>query len=222
MLYHILPKVRTVSNCTIQSIPKTGKFLSLVTVQSTTKRMKNQIDINNDGSNVYATLHVKANPIGIILLMTLVAIVFAFFAALAWSAVEDAPVYIFPLLIIGALLAAFPGRYLIWNLAGKEHLIVNTKTISYHYNYGLFKTHMKTMGFHRLALGFEPEQSDKGHKKGNLIFYNYREDTGLPEVIHATTVLLEKEKIEELDSEIRRLFEKEYIETSPFMDFSLN
>ena len=184
--------------------------------------MKNRIDIKNDGKNVYATLHVKANPIGIIILMTLVAIAFAFFAALAWTAVDDAPVYIFPLLIIGGLLAAFPGRYLVWNLAGKELLIVNTKTISYHYNYGLFKTNMKTLNFNSLALGFEPEQSDKGHQKGNLVFYNYREDTGLPEVLHATTVLLEKEKIEELDLEIRRLFEKELIETSPFLDFSLN
>lgn len=185
--------------------------------------MKNTFEIETDGINVYAKFGVKANMIGKIILIILLAFVFSILGiATFFSEQEEVGEMILPLLIILALTIAFPVRYLIWNIYGKENLIVNTKTISYNYDYGIIRTNIKTINFHRLGTGIETVQKENGIEKGYLIFYNYREADNLPEVIHETTILIETEKIHELDMAIRTIFDNETKEMPSNLDFSLN
>jgi len=185
--------------------------------------MKNTIEIDTDGINVYAKLGVKANMIGKIILIILLALVFLILGfAATLTDEEEIGKLIIPLLIILTLIIAFPVRYLIWNIYGKENLVVNTKTISYNYDYGIIKTNIKTINFHRLGTGIETVQKENGIEKGHLIFYNYREADNLPEVIHETTILIETEKIHELDMAIRTIFENETKEMPNNLNFSLN
>jgi hypothetical protein len=185
--------------------------------------MKNTIEIKTDGINVYAKFGVKANRIGKIILIILLALVFLILGFGA-SLVEEKDIgkLIIPLLILLTLIIAFPVRYLIWNMYGKENLVVNTKTISYNYDYGIIKTNLKTINFHRLGTGIQTVQIENGIEKGHLFFYNYREEDNLPEVIHETTILIETEKIHELDTAIRTIFENETKDMPGSLNFSLN
>jgi len=182
--------------------------------------MKNTIEIDTDGINVYAKLGVKANMIGKIILIALVFLILGSFATMTEE--EEIGKLIIPLLIILTLIIAFPVRYLIWNIYGKEDLVVTTKTISHDYDYGIIKANIKTINFHRLGTGIETVQNENGIEKGHLIFYNYREVDNLPELIHETTILIETEKIHELDMAIRTIFENETKEMPSDLNFSLN
>lgn len=63
---------------------------------------------------------------------------------------------------------------------------------------------------------------ENGIEKGHLIFYNYREVDNLPEIIHETTILIETEKIQELDLAIQTIFDNEIKENPGNLNFSLN
>ncbi len=185
--------------------------------------MKNTIEIKTDGINVYAKLGVKANMIGKIILFILLGLVFLILGfGASMTEQKEVGTLILPLLILLTLIIAFPVRYLIWNIYGVENLVVNTKTISYNYDYGIIRTNLKTINFYRLGTGIQTVQKEKGIEKGHLIFYNYREADNLPEVIHETTILIETEKIRELDLAIQTIFDNEIKENPSDLNFSLN
>ena len=108
------------------------------------------------------------------------------------------------------LFLVIPIRYLIWNLYGKENLIINSKTISYNYDYGFIRTNLKTIPFYHLGAGIELYKENKGIQEGKLILYNFRAQDNLPEIIHETTVLVNLEDVKEIDIEISKLFLKEF------------
>lgn len=126
------------------------------------------------------------------------------------------------ILILFILFIFLPIRFLAWNLFGKESLIVNTKTISYCYDYGIIRTNLKTIHYDRLGTGFLSNRKDNEKEFGNLIFYNYNKDNNLPEVIHQTSVLIELEKLKEIDLLIQIIFENEFNEKHGFTAYSLN
>jgi hypothetical protein len=185
--------------------------------------MKNTIEISSDGINVYAQLRVKANKVGqVILSVMIVLLVTLFFFLLASIDADELGSFLIPLVLIFTLIITFPVRFLVWNLVGKEHLIVNTKTINYYYDYGIIRTSMKTIPYERLGTGFEKVQAKNGIEKGNLLFYNFRKEDLLPQVIHQTTVLVDLEKIHQLDNEIQAIFLNEFQDKHGFIGISLN
>jgi hypothetical protein len=99
---------------------------------------------------------------------------------------------------------------------------VNTKTISFCYDYGILKTNLKTIHFDRLGTGFQIIREENDIEIGKLIFYNYRVKDNLPEVIHQTSVLLDNIDINEIDLEISNLFVNEFNERNGFIPYSEN
>lgn len=185
--------------------------------------MNNTINIRSDGINVYAELRVKANLIGKVILSLLVTFLFVFFSFIFLNLnPEELGPAILGILVVAIFFIGIPTKFLIWNLFGKEYLIVNTKSISYQYDYGIFRTKLKTINYHRLGTGFEKHKINKEITKGYLIFYNYNAENDLPEVVHQTTVLVEDDKIKLLDNEINRVFENEFNNQNGFIPYSAN
>jgi len=185
--------------------------------------MKNTVEKHSDGINIYAEFSVKSNPIGKIILIILVFVLIVFFV-LVFSTIDVYTIgkSIFPIVIMAFFLLVIPIRYLVWNLYGKENLIINSKTISYNYDYGIIKTNLKTLPFNILGTGIELIREDNGIRKGRLIFYDYREKDHLPEVIHYTSILVNLEEVKELDKEISKLFLDEFNQVRGFLPFSAN
>ncbi len=170
--------------------------------------MKNTIEKHFDGINIYSTLKIHASSIGKIVL-TIFLLVFLGVLILVVSTIEQEEIasVIIPIVIISAIIIFFPLRYLIWNIYGKEILIINAKSISYYYDYGFFRTNLKTILFTRLGTQIEFVREYDGMENGRLILYNYREVDDLPEEIHRTSILIDLNLLVELDTEISELFE---------------
>lgn len=172
--------------------------------------MNSTIDIKNDGINIYATLKVKANRTGKIALFAVIVVFSSVFILIGSSVkTEDGKSLLFPFVLIFLLVSIIPIGYFIWNLFGSESLIVNSKTISYQYNYGIFKTNLKSINYEVLGVSFARIRTENETELGKIIFYNYREKDNLPEFVHQTSVLLSKEDLKRLENEISGLFRQE-------------
>ena len=185
--------------------------------------MRNRVNIKSDGINVYAELTVKADAAGKIIVTTLI-LTFMALVTIGLSTLKQEEIgsIIIPIALLLGLIIAFPVRFLIWNMFGKEYLVINTKTISYNYDYGLIRTNLKTIKFNRLGTDFEEGQSKNGMKQGYLVFYNYREEDNLPEIIHKTTILTDYDNIRKLDQEIHSIFESGFNTENRFIPYSAN
>lgn len=104
----------------------------------------------------------------------------------------------------------------------KEILLITTKSISYQYDNGIIKTNLKTITYNRLGTGFEKTKDHNGKMKGYLSFYDYDSQTNLRELIHQIIVLLELEKVAQLDSEISKMFVTEFNINNGFIVHSAN
>ena len=185
--------------------------------------MKNSINLKSDGINVYATMSVKAKIIGKIVLSILIILLVVFFVFITSSIeLQEFGKAIIPLLLFFGILFFFSFRYLVWNLFGKEELIINTKTISYCYDYGVIKTNLKTVHYDKLGTGFVSSRVVNGVEFGNLIFYNYKKEDNLPDLIHQTSVLIDVQRINEINMLIQQVYENEFFEKNNFIGFSIN
>lgn len=186
--------------------------------------MKNKIKVVTDGINVYAYLKVNASKIGIKVLIALLLIEISF---LIWASFQIPPkelvTMIIPLIILCVFLVGLPIKYLLWNLYGVEELIVNTKSISWSYNYGFFKTKLKTITYNKLNIDYEKVNGAFKNETGRLLFYDYSKTNPLPKLIHKTTVLLSKSDVQEFDQMIMKVFAQEKPKKKEdFFTFSLN
>ena len=118
--------------------------------------MRNVIDINSDGINIYLTLEVKTSKIiKILLIIVLFFIVVLLGFLLSILNIKEEPKLLFPMIIIPILVFYFLVRYVLWNLFGKETIVINRKSISSSLDYGLYKTNLKTVLVNRLGFGEE-------------------------------------------------------------------
>lgn len=101
----------------------------------------------------------------------------------------------------------FPIKYAIWNVFGKEILILNKKSFSHQYNFGFISTNLKTISFGEdLTISFQELIIDKNEKFGKIYFYEDDEVTGLPKLIHNTSIRIPEDKYELIVREFKNLF----------------
>ena len=181
--------------------------------------MKNKININTDGVNVYVDLKVVSNLMGRVLLglMILALVVLSVWAVLS---AEGFPIGFY---LVVALTMFFAVKYFLWNVYGEESIVINTKSINYSYSYGFLQTNLKTITFHHLGTGYEKIKMGGGQTElGKLLFYNFNKENNLPELIFESTVLVPKEQIAIMDQWIKDLFLSELYGDMRFIPYSLN
>lgn len=185
--------------------------------------MKNTVSIESDGINVYVHASVKINPfVKVFITVGAIAVFVLFTMLITHIPHREVKAFIIPVLIMSFLLIYFVARPVLWNLFGIETLIINTKTISYCYDYGILRTNLKTVKFHRLGTGYEKVRYFDKVEFGKLNFVDFKEEDNLQYQIHETTVLLPHDKIVEIDEQISEVFKREYFENMNFIPYSLN
>jgi len=107
-------------------------------------------------------------------------------------------------------------------LFGKEYIIINTKSLSYYRDYGIYKTNLKTLRNNKLGTGFEWSRTFDNIEYGNLMFEKYNDENDLPEHLYTTSVVLKFENIEKIDKEISKLYKIKTNQEFGFHPISLN
>jgi hypothetical protein len=172
--------------------------------------MTNKVDINSDGINVYVTSTIKANTVGkaILTLLNLGLLIFyVWFISTIEN--EEAGKFFLPVILMFVAFIYFPWRYWFWNFYGKENILINTKTITRHYDYGIIETKPKTIPHNRLATSYEFVRELKGQECGRLHFISYSTDTNLPEERFQTSILISKKDIDKIQNSITTIFAME-------------
>lgn len=140
--------------------------------------------ITADVFNVYLRNSVPTKPV-IKLLFALFN--FSILAVLFWLAIsmqKENPTPVIFLLPILFFLSF--GKYLSWNVFGKETVIINSTYVSYQHSYGLWRGKLKTEKYDFIDVRPLDETIIEGDVK--LFFGSYQKETKLPEIIFQTAI----------------------------------
>src|SRR5690606_13272992 len=103
--------------------------------------MKNLATVYSDDVNIYVTAEIKSKAAGKILLGFTLVIAFGLFIYLLISFdFKEMGKASISIIFIPIFFLFFLSKYLLWNIYGQEHLVVNSKTVTYLYDYGFFRT----------------------------------------------------------------------------------
>ncbi len=165
--------------------------------------MKNRTDVHFDGVCVYVNSFVGAALIGKIVILLINLICWTVFILIAMIA--PAKEFIIPSIIIFFSLIFGLGRYTAWNFSGAEFIRINTKSLSFSRTYGIVKTKEKVIPFRELSVNYERIRFFDGVEHGRLIFFDY-DELNNPVDIFQTTVLISKNKIDEILQQLENLY----------------
>ncbi len=185
--------------------------------------MNNPVEIFRNPEMLVVTIKVRSALIGKIILSLIVVVCFALviLAALGIHPAKGPGTLIFPMAFL-AFVIFVPLKMLLWNLYGKETIIVNTRSVSWTHSYGIVETRLKTQTFEALGTGFDLFRIYDGNEHGHLLFYRYDPITHLPSEIYSTNIIIPKNKLVEIDNELSDLFYHEFASGYEFIPFSKN
>lgn len=128
----------------------------------------------------------------------------------------------FGVIIFLVLYALFPLRFTLWNLFGKEHIIINRQTLSYKHDYGLTITKLKTIEMKCTRVGFKVAHNNESGELGHLVILNYNNDTNMPENKYTSINHLHKSDFLEISRRLNRMYENITINSNDLISFSCN
>lgn len=99
----------------------------------------------------------------------------------------------------------FPFKYAWWNVFGKEILIINSKSISYQYNFGIIQSRLISKPYKDLTINFQNLILMNTNYFGKLYFIEENEKTGLKKVLHQTSIYISEEQFDSLSDEIFKM-----------------
>lgn len=178
-------------------------------------KMNSNMKITSNGICTYVTILVKPKATGIMLLLF---VNMANAAVIYFAFTQN----ILALLFISLAVATFLIKYSLWNLMGKENLIISTKTITYQNDYGFFKTQYLSKELNTfLDLQSEPAMEEKGMPQYKLQFISC-DERGIPVVIYTTNLPVTEQDRETLRSHINHLFIDKESDQPPIFVANLN
>ena len=184
--------------------------------------MKNFTEIHTDGICVYinSAVGAKLMPKLILLFLNIVVFTLLFWAL---SNVEDKEIgkAIIGTITFMVILFYTLIKYTLWNFWGQEFIIVNDKTISYQFDYGFYRTNLKTFHFNRLGTGYEYVRDFDNEPEGKFLFFDYDKDK-IPHLIFNSTILMNEESISRIDEKIVEVFVNELNLEYNFIPYSQN
>jgi hypothetical protein len=155
--------------------------------------------MNADGICIYILLQIKNELKGKIVVLLAHLLILAIFI---FAVIEG----IVPLAIISLFIEGYLIKYTLWNLYGSETLIINTRTIAYHYNYGFFKTVPVTCIINkRLMLLSSSVDEELENRQLNVSLVSYN-DLDLPVEIHQLSMAIPEADANKLSVYIEQIF----------------
>jgi hypothetical protein len=110
------------------------------------------------------------------------------------------------LVVLGVLLTLLSGWITLWYCFGSETLTINTRTLSFQHNFGLYKGPLETRRINRaINISLTPARAHTKNEHYNLIFETYN-DFQIPEEIYRTTLSITKADFAILKTSIRSLY----------------
>jgi len=181
--------------------------------------MKNELSNNpaiiSDGVCVYFTAN-SSNPVlGKVLLLIADS---AICIVLVFSIFEN----IGGLILASLLLVLFFGHYTLWNLLGRENLIINTKTISYQHDFGLYKSAYTTKKINKLLeILIVNKLPEKEQNDLQLRFFSYN-DADIRVELYTTVFHISSTDAEKLNKMVNNLFIDKVTESYTLPPINLN
>lgn len=167
-------------------------------------QMKNRVNIQSDGINVYVISKVRASNLAkTMLILFNIALIVLYIFFIYEIEKHELKKLLIPAFLLLFVLIFFPFRQLLWNLSGKENIVINAQTITHFYDYGFMKTNRNTIPHQKLTTSYEFVRNHDNEEHGILSFMSYNPKTHAVEEIYETTVLMPKNdliKIQELIS----------------------
>lgn len=161
--------------------------------------MKDILELRTDGVNLYLTLKVRPNYYGIFItiLLIILLLLVPIFAFSNHEGKEMGSLF-FGLVIMPIAGIIFLLKTLFWNLFGVEHLVLNSKTFSYQYEYGFFVTQEKTQKVTKLIFDFEETKETEEFQYGYVHLFDFDEETDLQNHIYKFNQLISEEDFDDL------------------------
>lgn len=164
--------------------------------------MESNFKLKNFNDNILIEIGVKPKFYAyILLLLTLLLLILPFIFNNNTTFENVLLTFIYLILVI-----SFPIKYAIWNILGKETLIINKKSISHQYNFGFISNNLKTFPFTDLQINFEDILIDEKKNFGKIYFYEIDEKTDLPKLLHNTSIYISEENYHKILVEIDHIF----------------
>jgi membrane protease YdiL (CAAX protease family) len=184
--------------------------------------MKNSAEISCDHESVNIISAVKINLYLKVILVVFFLVMILFFSFIFFPMKGgELGGILLPMVVLAAIIL-FIGRYVAWNLFGKEQITITTKSIRYIRDYGLLRTNPKVIIFDYLSTNVEIIKSAKEGTFGIINFYDRVPSTKQLKQIYATGVLLPLAQIKEIEEKIVALFLNEESSPDSWLSYSLN
>lgn len=164
--------------------------------------MINQYKLTKDSVNLYLTLEINPSYRRRIFLLFCILFMILIPISLITVVNTEPQNLIVPASFISFIIFYFIIRYFLWNIYGKENIIINNKTITYNRDFGLYQTKYTSNHYYKLDFATELVKKDNNVELGDLVFINFSEETLLPEVIFQTSILIEVHELKKLQQEI--------------------
>ncbi len=111
------------------------------------------------------------------------------------------------------------GRYTLWHLFGEEYVVINRKSISYQYRYGIFQTHIQTIHLHRPVMYYE---LTKEHSMGVFHIINHDPQTLRPNEIFRSTIPVPEQSLRAVIQSVSSLRINDVCEEHGFPGLCMN
>ncbi|TFF38041.1 hypothetical protein [Mucilaginibacter psychrotolerans] len=160
--------------------------------------MDDRFLLRTDGVCVYMSAGIKSSVWGkLLLLLGNGMVVGVLVLAVVWA--------IPGLMVFDLLIWVWLGRYTLWNIYGQEHLIINTKSLSFQHDYGFFKLAYKTVPLkNKLKILVLPSKETKV-KELYIQFVSYN-DTDLPVEVYQMAIPILEINAVRLSNMVKQLY----------------
>ena len=158
-----------------------------------------KVELKKDYVNLHVLIEAETSNVvkGILIFFDVCALSIVILSLFDW---------LLALFVIGILLMALFGWLTLWYGFGKEKLVINTRSISYQYVYGIYTTKLETQSINRaLNVSLTPSGEKNGQESFNVIFETYNKHD-VPEEIYRTALAITRAEFAILKRSLRSLY----------------
>jgi hypothetical protein len=188
--------------------------------------MRSLCEINRVGINLHVMLKLRPETPGRVWLLIVVNIAFIALWVLTvmFMGDERSDGELLVGFLLSLLLWVFTlGRYTLWHLFGEEYVVINRKSISYQYRYGVFQTHIQTISLHRPVMYYElTQQPQTDGSLGVFHVINHDPDTLLPREVFRSTIPVNERSLQAVIQSVSSLRVNDFCEEHSFPGLSMN
>ena len=174
----------------------------------------NNAVVFNDGNSVYFNSSVSVHRSTKVILIILNIAIAAFFGTLSVYMLSEDEVtkgtFFTVFVVFPAVYFLSIGLISLWNLFGKENIIINVKSIGWRKDFGLWKTPWNFKQYKSLYYCIVPQDTQDNTELGTIDFIDNSE-MGVPIVIFSSSVNVPIEYLTKLVSELDVVFSIEHL-----------